>query len=227
MLEHLSHFISHFSYAAIVLLLTSAGMGVPIPEEPVIIASGVLSANGTLTLWKAIVACYFGVMSGDYLIYRFGRKLGPRALEHRRLRRFFTPKRVEFIGSHFEKNGFLTIVVARHLSALRAPTFLFAGAAGLPPWKFLLADFLSGMVSVPVVALLAFHFATQLPELLHGLEVVKFVVLGVVVVGGTVGFLVWKRRHREPVATEEENAAALAQLREKLLHPAPHKPREV
>jgi membrane protein DedA with SNARE-associated domain len=118
---HVSELIEHFSYVAIFLMLLVAGAGVPIPEEFVLLSSGVLAAHGTLTFWKALGACYAGVVAGDSVIYLVGSRLGLRAFDHPFFKRLFTPRLTGWIERHFRKHGILTVMAARHMAGVRAP----------------------------------------------------------------------------------------------------------
>src|SRR5258708_1015595 len=113
-------------------------------------------ASGSTALWPTLIVGYAGVVIGDLLIFRLGRKLEDRVYTHKRVGKLFTPKRKAWIVEHFSKRGVLTVVIGRHTSGLRAPTFLVAGASGMATWKFLLADALSSIVTVPAVTYLVY-----------------------------------------------------------------------
>ena len=64
-------------YLGIVLLLSLSGLGLPIPEEVVVVSAGFLSHNGEIFKWHyAYLACLGGALMGDIVVYSIGRYLG-------------------------------------------------------------------------------------------------------------------------------------------------------
>ncbi len=212
--------IEHFSYLAILVMLVVAGLGMPFPEELVLLSSGLLASHGTLTFWKALASCYLGVVLGDSLIYLVGSRLGIRVFEHPFFKRLFTPRLVAFLERHFRRHGVLTVIAARHLAGVRAPTFLVAGMTGLRFWKFALADSLSAMVTVPLSVWIGFHFGSQLPRVLGVLKRVHhataLILLAIAVVVAAV--VLARRRARE---RRGEPDLAIHELERELLRPPP------
>lgn len=189
--------LAQFTYVAILGLLVGAGVGVPFPEDVTLLTTGYLAREGVVKFVPALLVGYVGVLIGDFLIYRLGRRLGPGVMRHRWLARVFTEKRLAWFERHFAKRGMLTVVIGRHTAGLRAPTFAMAGAMGVPVWRFLLADALSAMVTVPVVTYLGYFFAEHLERVKGQLHRVELIGLLALVAGGLVyGVWSWRRRLR-------------------------------
>ena len=61
----------------IVLLLSLTGLGLPIPEEVVVVTAGFLSHNGEIFNWQyAYWSCLGGALTGGMSVYCIGRYLG-------------------------------------------------------------------------------------------------------------------------------------------------------
>jgi membrane protein DedA with SNARE-associated domain len=188
--------LAHFTYAAVLGLLVAGGLGVPIPEELVLLTTGYLARRGVLSYLPAVAVAWAGLVAGDYLLFRAGRRLGPAALQSRHVARVLTPARRTWIERHFARHALLTIVVARHASGLRLPVFALAGASGVRSATFLLADGLSALASVPLVVGAGWYFAGHLEALKRDLRWIE-TALGVAVVAfGLAWFLVLRRRER-------------------------------
>jgi len=153
-----------FTYVALVAVLAAAGLGAPISEDLVLLLSGALAAQGVTDFWPTVVVGYLGVLVGDVLIHQWGARMGQRAYSSKLVQRALSPERQEKLREHFARHGMLTVVVGRHTPGLRAPIFFLAGASGVPLWKFLIADALSAVVTVPIVTTLGYKFAQHLPE---------------------------------------------------------------
>jgi membrane protein DedA with SNARE-associated domain len=188
--------LAKFTYAAVLGLLVAGGVGVPVPEELVQLTAGYLARRGVLSFLPAVAVAWVGLVAGDFLLFRAGRRLGPAVLDSPHVARVMTPARREFVERHFSRNAVLTIVVARHASGLRLPVFALAGASGVRSLTFLLADGLSALASVPLVVGAGWYFAGHLEELKREIRWIELA-LGVLVVAVAVAwFLVGRRRER-------------------------------
>jgi membrane protein DedA with SNARE-associated domain len=195
----LSILLSHGSIALIVLALIVAGLGLPVPEDIMLLAAGVLVHRGEVSFAGALVACAFGVFVGDTTIFLIARRLGPSALERRPLNLLVTPKRRERIERLFEKYGNVIVFMARHMAGLRAPTFAMAGMHNMSLAKFWLWDGLGLCVSAPVVISIGYWLAENLDRARALLERFEFVIVAVILTA-LVAFLVWRRLRRHKPA---------------------------
>lgn len=200
----LQQFLGHFTYAALFAVLVGAGLGLPLPEEATQLTAGFLAHQGLLSFWPALAVTYAGIVSGDFLLYRLGRRHGQRFLASPRVVRFLTPERRRWVERHFANHDFLTIAVARHASGFRLPVFATAGAMGVPLRTFLLADGLSALVSVPLVVSLGYLFASQLERVKKDLREAELVgLLVIAALAGATVLLKWRRRRAARAAGSE------------------------
>jgi membrane protein DedA with SNARE-associated domain len=172
-------------------------LGVPISEDLVLLIGGALAAQGITMYWPTLAAGYFGVILGDLLIHHWGERLGPRAYEHKLVRRVMSQQREEQLRVHFARHGFWTVVVGRHTPGLRAPIFFLSGASGVGFWKFLIADVLSAAVTVPLVVTLGYFFGEHLPDIRRRIHKVEWAIAAAAVLA-VIAFLTfrWRRRRR-------------------------------
>jgi membrane protein DedA with SNARE-associated domain len=200
-MEHtLADLLLRFTYPAMVVVLSAAGLGLPISEDLVLLLGGGLAAQGVTTYWPTLVAGYAGVILGDVLIYNWGQRLGPRAYDHKLVRRVFSREREKKLYDHFGRHGFWTVVVGRHTPGLRAPIFFLAGASDVRFWKFLVADMMSAAVTVPIVVTLGYYFGEHLDELRSLIHRVQWAVAAAVVV---IVVALWVRHRRRKRRLEE------------------------
>ena len=185
--------LSHFGYVAITGLLIAGGVGMPVPEEILQLTTGYLARRGILELAPALAAAYGGIVAGDFLLFLIAQRHGDRLLARPSVARLLTPKRRAALEGHFARHAFLTIVVARHLSGFRVPTYILAATHEVRALTFLAADALSALLSVPLVVTLGYLFAARLEEVkkrVHEVEI-GLVLLAVVL---TVVYVALKRR---------------------------------
>jgi membrane protein DedA with SNARE-associated domain len=188
----LSFLLSHGSIALVVLALIVAGLGLPVPEDIMLLAAGVLVSRGQVSYVGALIACAIGVFIGDTFIFLIARRLGPTALERRPLNLLVTPERRERIEHMFEKYGNVIVFMGRHMAGLRAPTFAMAGMHRMPILKFWLWDGLGLCVSAPVVIGIGYWLGKNLDEAKLLLQRFEFIVLAALATA-LIAFLVWRR----------------------------------
>jgi membrane protein DedA with SNARE-associated domain len=207
--EHaLAQFLHDFTYPAVVLILSAAGLGVPISEDLTLLLAGALAARGITSFWPTLAAGYFGVILGDALIHAWGKRLGPAAYSTKRVQKALSLERQAKLRHHYAKHGFWTVVVGRHTPILRAPIFFLAGASGVPRLKFIIADAVSAAVTVPIVTALGFYFGEHLDDVRHKIHQVQWVLGGAVVLA-LLGFWFFRRR----AARRKLREAALAAMK--------------
>jgi membrane protein DedA with SNARE-associated domain len=150
--------IAAFSYPAVFLLLVACGLGAPLSEDLILVTGGLVAGHGHALLAGMMAAGWVGTVCGDFLLYRVGRTLGGRLLVHPRLQRLLPAPRVAWVRAHLARRGALTVFAVRFLPGFRVPTYLLAGAGGLPARRFLLADALGAAVSAPLLVFLGYRF---------------------------------------------------------------------
>jgi membrane protein DedA with SNARE-associated domain len=188
--------LEHFGYVAVFAALLAGGFGVPIPEELTQLTTGALAHEGLLDLRLAIPVVWAGIVAGDSVLFFLARRHGPRLLETRAARRVLTASRRTWLERHFERHAFWTVAAARHAGGLRFGVFALAGASGVRPATFLIADGLSALASVPLVVGAGYVFWRHLSQARRDVRIVELVILGVIAAAVTVAVVLRRRRAR-------------------------------
>lgn len=189
-----------FGCAFVFLALVLCGFGLPVPEDIILVAGGILAWNASpirATVGQAslhnmfgdhglvwmIAAGLAGIILGDLIIFLAGRRFGARVADFRPLRRIVSPEKLEKVEKLMRRRGDLVVVIARYIPGLRAPTYFTAGHARMPVWEFLLLDGLAALVSAPLWVCLGFYFGSNIEAAaLRAREFGHFILLGVGVV---------------------------------------------
>jgi membrane-associated protein len=74
--DYLVQLIEHFGYAALFFALWLGIVGMPIPDEVVVMTGGAVTGTGVLHAVPAFLLTYFGVISGLTLGYVLGKYMG-------------------------------------------------------------------------------------------------------------------------------------------------------
>lgn len=116
--DSLVSMIQDFGYAALFFALWLGIVGIPIPDEVIVMTGGAVTANGTLLVIPAFLLTYLGVISGLSLGYALGRLMGEKIIE-----RFRRKKKMEkyFVISDqlFRKYGSLALCISYFLPIVR------------------------------------------------------------------------------------------------------------
>lgn len=202
----IEQFLEEFTYLGIFLVLFVSGLGLPLPEEVPVLASGVLAHEGVVRWWLALPLCVVGVLSGDVVLYWIGRHWGERVLDWWLVRRILTRERRAALTASYRKHGVKIVFTARHVMGLRAAAFLTAGIARVPFPRFLAADAAAALVGVPLGFGLAFFFTDELHAVLTNVKRVErwAVLLAMIALAGWIGL----RAYRKSRALERAARAA-------------------
>jgi membrane protein DedA with SNARE-associated domain len=206
MLEHLLEYFqgTPLSLWGPFILLLLCGLGLPMPEDIVLIAAGMLGVIDGHSWIKISAFMYAGVLLGDTMIFFAGQRYGTRLLGTAWFQRIFPPTKQARVEELFAKHGTTGLFIGRFLPGLRAPIFFSAGSLKVSLVKFLLMDGLAALVSVPVFVWLGHwlwvKFADDFAQIEQALKRTHtFTLWGtlVIVVLLVTAVWLWKRRDRK------------------------------
>lgn len=184
-LHELVAFFTVYGYIAVFLVLVACGFGLPIPEDIILIAGGVICglASQVLSVNIMLAIALLGVLAGDGAMFMLGRIVGPRVKTLPILRSIFTEKIYKKMQDKVHRYGNRILFVSRFLPGLRAPIFITAGISRkVPYWKFLLMDGSAALISVPIWVYAGYYFAHDLDLLISWVKKSEHFVIGAVVV---------------------------------------------
>jgi membrane protein DedA with SNARE-associated domain len=190
--------VEQFTYFGMFAGLVLGSLGVPIPEEMPIIAAAVLSHEGLARWWLALPVCLVGALSGDAVLYAAGWHWGEQILNWRAVRLVLTPARQRWLEAAYRRHAVKTVVIARHVTGLRAAAFLTAGIARVPFWRFVVADVGAAAFSVPFVFGTAYFFTDQVEALAADAHRVErwLALAGLLGFAAVLGVAVWQWKRR-------------------------------
>jgi membrane protein DedA with SNARE-associated domain len=197
-IDQLAGLSSTTAYLAIFAVLFACGLGIPVPEDITLIATGVLASMENISLTGGILVCFFGVLIGDAILFALGRRYGRKVFKLPLIRRVFTPDRIEGAEDRIRRNSKFICFIARFLPGLRGPIYLTAGVMGVRPITFILLDGSAALISVPIWVLAGWYFGEALEEALGFAKQIQVFLLGFVGFVIFVYFLLrWRRKQKD------------------------------
>jgi membrane protein DedA with SNARE-associated domain len=186
----------------VVLLL--CGVGLPVPEDIILVTAGFLGAQDNIPLLYTIVLMYLGIVGGDSIIFAVGRFGGQRFLKTRLGKKIITEEKLFKAKSAFTRWGSGVIFAARFMPGLRAPTYFSAGTLHFSYIKFVLIDGFAALISAPFFVWLGhkafFLFGNDFDAITHSIAQFKtYFIVGGLALGLLIFFVVWYRGRRRKV----------------------------
>lgn len=173
-------------------MLVVAGFSLPISEDLLLIASGVLASTvmpeRTIHLLAAVI---FGSYLSDWIAYGIGRLFGDKIYAMK----WFAGSKKEHLQTFYRKYGFWALMIGRCIPfGLRNGVFMTAGAGKMPFGKFLLIDGFACALFSTVLFYLA-YVCGQNYELLY--SYVYQVSVAILFITGCVGLFFWTKYRRK------------------------------
>lgn len=209
MFDQLVEAIRAYPYLGAAVVFVLCGLGLPLPEEIVLLAAGYICAKWPDLAGLPVMMgwCAGAILVGDLIPAVLGRVFGVRLLRLRWLRHVITKQRLASFDRWFRRRGDLVILIARFLPGIRVVAFFTAGTMKMPWRRFLFLDGLGIAIIVPLLTLLGYHSAGFIDRMVAAVEQAERGILwgsigvGVLVLGW---WWLWQRRRRrlQPQPTE-------------------------
>jgi len=201
-------------YPVIFLLLLGAGLGIPIPEDVPLLATGVLATHESgLSVVEGSVACMAFVLTRDMIVYGLGRRYGTALLKRRPFSRIAPEAKVTRYQAIIKRRAIPVVFIGRFVVGLRSAIFFAAGSAGVSARLFIVVDTIAALLSVPFFVWLGWRFAADLHRVENITKDIRVVTLVLV----ALGVVVWafkKAKERFDVMADEASAAESREAQE-------------
>jgi membrane protein DedA with SNARE-associated domain len=190
-------YVERWGYPLISAMIMLGNVGLPVPEETILLAGGYFASKGMLTLRALIPTAIVSATCGDSLGFVIGRRGGRRVLLRYGQAIGVTQGRIARTEEYFERYGPWTVFLARFIPGLRFMAGPLAGAFGMPFGRFLpynlggAVTYCSAMVSV------AYVLAPELDRVMHLLAMANWAV-AFAALGAALGLgvrRVWRGQH--------------------------------
>lgn len=150
-------------YSFIILFMLASSFGFPVPEELVLVSTGLIAYMAThpakfpppyegaegINVVTACIVSFLAVFCSDMLVYLIGKFFGGRIIKTKFFQKSVAGSGFDKINAFFQKYGGWAVGVFRFTPGLRFPGHLSCGLLGIPVWKFILIDTLAAGFSVP------------------------------------------------------------------------------
>ena len=201
-MDRIFDWLAHYGYGGLFLLLVLGIVGLPIPDETLLVVCGYLVFRGKLHPVRTYLTAVAGSWCGISLSYTLGRTAGA-AIVHR-FGKFLhlTEQRLDKVHRWFERIGHWALFVGYFIAGVRHFTALVAGMSKLEFRSFAAYAWSGGAVWAAVFVILGYFLGyvfgerwQAIAELIHRDLVYASIALIVAAVG-----VWWLRRRVRPAA---------------------------
>ena len=186
--------ITTYGYGAIFLLLMLGIVGLPIPDETLLVFCGYLISKGNL---KAIPAWMFGVAGswcGITLSYTIGRTLGLGVVHKYGKYLHVTEERLGKVHQWFDRLGHWVLFFGYYIAGVRHFSAIVAGTSGLPFRTFAAYAWPGGLLWVSTFITLGYYLGENWKQIAEAIHHYIFYFSIVMLVSIAVYYLVRRRR---------------------------------
>jgi len=192
-MESVFAWVAEHGYGAVYLLLALGVIGLPIPDETLLVFTGYLIFRGNLHPVGAFAAAVAGAWTGISGSYVLGRTLGAGAVHRYGKYIRLTEARLAQVHRWFEHAGHWTLVFGYYIAGVRHFTAVVAGMSKLEYPTFIAYAWTGGAVWVGTFLTLGYVLGEnwrQVADLVH--RYIVYASVAIIVAGG-IGYLLWRR----------------------------------
>ncbi len=185
--------VARYGYFAIFGLLMLGIVGPLIPDETILVFSGILARQGKLDYLVVLVAGYAGSLCGITLSYLVGRNGLTYLIDRVPFMRTHSGKYLERVNRWFERYGHWTLFFGYFVVGVRHFTAVVAGSSKMNLKHFAIYAYTGGMIWVICFVSLGYFLGDQWERVGHLLN--RGALAGAVVVAaGALAWMWWRRR---------------------------------
>ncbi len=196
-MQHIDLFLAHYGYFAIFGLLMLGIVGPLIPDETILVLSGIAVHRGQLLPAATIAAGVAGSLCGITVSYVLGRTGAIYALERFEPLRRWVARHLPQVERWFERYGKWTLFFGYFIAGVRHFTALAAGLSKLRVRTFMLYAYPGGVVWVVCFVAIGYYLGAEWEKLARRFDRGALIVAGIVAVIAIAG---WYLRRKTPVA---------------------------
>lgn len=167
--EILITWLTQYGSISLFVLLVFGIIALPIPEETLMILSGILIKKGGLTLFSTVMAAYLGSICGISLSYLLGLVAG-KYLIARFEKKASVKKHLQQVHNWFDRFGKWTLFIGYFIPGVRHFTGFSAGAMKMEFRKFSFFAYTGAVVWVSIFISIGFFFGNGCFTLLEKID---------------------------------------------------------
>jgi membrane protein DedA with SNARE-associated domain len=156
-MEAVLDWVAVYGPGALFALLLLGVVGLPIPDETLLVFSGYLISQGKLNREATALAAIAGSLSGITISYVIGRTLGLGVVHHFGKYLHVDDEKLSYVRTWFDRRGHWALFIGYYIAGVRHLTAILAGASKLRFRNFALPAFSGGICWVVLFLSIGFY----------------------------------------------------------------------
>jgi membrane-associated protein len=199
--KHIAAFVQAYGawvYALLFLIVfVETGLVVMpfLPGDSLLFVVGTLCGAGLMSLPLAIVILLLAAILGDQTNYTIGRHFGPKVFQWEQSR-FFNKRAFNAAHEFYERQGGITIIIARFMPFIRTFAPFVAGVADMSRSKFTLFNVVGAVIWVVGITVIGYLFG-NLPWVQQHLQKI---IWAMILIPGLIAIYGGWKASRQPAA---------------------------
>jgi membrane protein DedA with SNARE-associated domain len=175
-MEIVKHLIFEYGYFGIFMALVGGIVGLPIPDEVLLLTIGYYAYLGRVNLQTALISSYLGSVIGITISYILGTKLGlPFLLKYGD--KIYLPKtKIEKAQQLFSKHGAWLLLLGYFIPGVRHLTGYLAGISRMRLQTFMLYSYIGALFWVTLFVLSGYELGIKWYYVKQSFEAYKFII---------------------------------------------------
>jgi len=175
--------VQQYGYLALFFLLWLGIIGLPIPDEVVVMTGGFVVALGILQPLPAFFITYTGVIFGLSIGYVFGKVMGIPSLKYLEQKKNMS-KYTNQANRLFDRYGSFSLVLGYFFPVIRHIVPYIVGMAKMPYSKYAALSYSTGFAWTLVYFTIGRYFGNNINTIANFLTQYKLVLVGIFLIGG-------------------------------------------
>jgi membrane protein DedA with SNARE-associated domain len=195
-METVFHWITTYGYGMLFLLLMLGVVGLPVPDETLLLFCGYLISKGQMHRFPAWASAVCGSWCGITLSYTIGRTLGIGVVHRFGKYLHITQERMDNVHRWFDRIGHWALMVGYYIAGVRHFTAIVAGTSGLGFFSFAAYAWTGGLLWVTTFLTLGYYLGEnwkQIGDVIHH----YLLYISITIVALAVVYFFFTRRKRD------------------------------
>jgi membrane protein DedA with SNARE-associated domain len=186
--------LASWGYPAIFAAVFIGNLGIPVPEETVMLGAGFLAGRNVLDIRLVYAVVIASAVAGDCCGFLIGRTGGQRLLDNLAQRFTFMHSRYERLKEFFRSHGSKAVFMARFVTGARFMAGPMAGACHMPFLQFLGWNILGAIVWCSIVVTVGYLVGDEIYRAVAAANHLSHWMIAGAAVTGIFAFIWWRGR---------------------------------
>jgi membrane protein DedA with SNARE-associated domain len=188
-MEAVFGWIAHYGYVGIFGLLMLGIVGIPIPDETLLVFTGYLIFKHELAPLPAFASAFLGSICGISVSYALGRTLGLYLVNRLGHLLHFEPEKLDQVRAWYERKGKYGLVIAYFIPGVRHLAAYVAGSSKLPLPVFATFAYLGGLLWTSSLITIGYYLGDEWAQMSGAIHRYVLVGAGIATVALAIGLI--------------------------------------